>query len=495
MDLKSKYDSLGEFLKLKARLVVLGNTERKDIYHETYSPTVNQKTINLMLALAAHHNMILYGLDIFGAFITADIGEDDDVYVQLPKNIGPDGPNGEPPIWKLKKTLYGLNRSPLAFYTDLTKFLLEHGYTRSTNDNCLFYKHNPTTGDRIFFCIHVDDFAIAASSQHLIDELCTALKTKYILSESDNLETFLGVHIVKEEGHLYLSQPGHIQKMCVEAGLTAETKPMYTPMRTDFNDPEQDDAELCDKSKFQTLLGMLIFVLRSRPDVAYAVNRLATRTKDPGPTTKDYEALKRVVRYLKTTVHLELVYAAGSQAAADAIFTLYAWSDAAYLAHRDSKSHTGICYSYGDEGTGKFYSASQKQKTVTLSSTESETYAATEAAKDIIFFRSILAELGFPQMQPTPLYIDNQSAIALGSNFSGNHKRVRHYMARINFLIDLVDKKFVELRYLPGTEHPADVLTKPKPRSSFEQGRDALLGAPARNTDADIVAIYFQEND
>ena len=87
------------------------------------------------------------------------------------------------------------------------------------------------------------------------------------------------------------------------------------------------------------------------------------------------------------------------------------------------------------------------------------------------------------------------SAITLGSNFSGNHKRVRHYMARINFLIDLVDKKFVELRYLPGISHPADVLTKPKPRSSFEEGRDALLGGPARHTDADIAAIYFQEED
>ena len=447
-----------------------------------------------MLAVAAHHNMILYGLDIFGAVINAEIGEEDHVYVQLPKGLA-DDPDGEAPIWKLKKTLYGLNRSPLAFYTSLTKFLLQHGYARSTNDNCLFYKHNPETGARIFFCIHVDDFAIASTDQYLIDELCTTLKTKYILSESDNLETFLGVHIVKEDGHLYLSQPGHIQKMCVEAGLTDETKPMYTPMRTDFNDQEQDDAPACDKSQFQTLLGMLIFVLRSRPDVAYAVNRLATRTKDPGPTTKDYEALKRVVRYLKTTAHLELVYAANCQAAADAIFTLYAWSDAAYLAHRDSKSHTGICYSYGDEYTGKLYSASQKQKTFTLSSTESETYAATEAAKDIIFFRSILAELGFPQIKPTPLYVDNQSAITLGSNFSGNHKRVRHYMARINFLIDLVDKKFVELRYLPGISHPADVLTKPKPRSSFEEGRDALLGGPARHTDADIAAIYFQEEE
>ena len=155
-------------------------------------------------------------------------------------------------------------------------------------------------------------------------------------------------------------------------------------MRTDFTDEEQDDASPCDKTKYQTLLGMLIFVIRSRPDIAYAVNRLATRCAGKGPTTKDLEALKRVIRYLKTTAHLELVYAAGSSATADAIFTLYAWSDAAYLTHKDSKSHSGTCFAYGDEPTGKFYAASQKQKTTTLSSTESETYAATEAAKDII---------------------------------------------------------------------------------------------------------------
>ena len=68
--------------------------------------------------------------------------------------------------------------------------------------------------------------------------------------------------------------------------------------------------------------------------------------------------------------------------------------------------------------TGKFYAASQKQKITTLSSTEGETYAATEAAKDIIFFRNVLAELGFPQFHPTPLYIDNKSTITLGSNFA-----------------------------------------------------------------------------
>jgi hypothetical protein len=76
--------------------------------------------------------MILYGLDIFGAFITADIDEGDEVYVQLPKGLADDDVDGNAPLWRLRKTLYGLNRSPLAFYSQLTNFLRANGYTRST---------------------------------------------------------------------------------------------------------------------------------------------------------------------------------------------------------------------------------------------------------------------------------------------------------------------------------------------------------------------------
>ena len=224
--------------------------------------------------------------------------------------------------------------------------------------------------------------------------------------------------------------------MCIlKVSISAETKPLIK---------DEDGVAAVEGFSYSSVVGMLLYLSgHTRPDIAYAVNRLATRCAGKGPTTKDFKAIKRVIRYLKTTAHLELVYAAGSSATADAIFTLYAWSDAAYLTHKDSKSHSGTCFAYGDEPTGKFYAASQKQKTTTLSSTESETYAATEAAKDIIFFRNVLAELGFPQFHPTPLYIDNKSTITLGSNFSGNHKRVRHYMARINFLLELVDKKQV----------------------------------------------------
>jgi len=134
-------------------------------------------------------------------------------------------------------------------------------------------------------------------------------------------------------------------------------------------------------------------VLRTRPDVTYAVDRLATRAT--APTIKDYDALRQVAAYLYTTAHLELVYNSANKSECRTIARLFAFSDAAYLTHSDSKSHSGLHFTLGQQ-TGVFHARSQKQKIVTLSSTGAEVYAAIESAKDVIFFRNILAEIDFP---------------------------------------------------------------------------------------------------
>jgi hypothetical protein len=154
---------------------------------------------------------------------------------------------------------------------------------------------------------------------------------------------------------------------------------------------------------------------------------------------------------------------------------LLAYSDAAFIAHKDSKSHSGLHFTLGSE-TGVFHARSQKQKIVTLSSTEAEVYAAIECTKDIIYFRDLLKEMGYPQLSPTPLYLDNKSAITLGQEFSGQHKKVRHFMSRLRFLIDQVQAKVVKLEHLEGEAHPSDVLTKPKPRPGHERNTQDLMG-------------------
>lgn len=470
IDLKIKYDAKGIPIKFKARLVALGNQETHHIIRDVFAPTVNTQTINLMLALAIQNNMHLYGLDITAAFLTADL--DEPVYVQLPPNILPPDSQGNPPIWRLRKALYGLSRAPKAFYTQLAEYLLTHHYRRSIHDPCLFYRHYPD-GRHIYLCMHVDDIAIAATDQTLIQEFVHTIKTRYDVTESDNLETFLGIQIARSGQHLYLSQPGLLEKMATEANITKTTTLPKSPMPTTFNDDDQDNSPPTDKTKFASLLGMLLFVLRTRPDVAYPVNRLATRASNP--TQKDYESLRHIVAYLTATSHYELVYRSNDSTHKSTIAELFAYSDAAYLTHRDSRSHTGVCFTLGSH-SGVFHARSQKQQVVTLSSTESELYAATEATKDIIFFRAILAELGHPQLYPTILYVDNKSMITLAQAFSGNHKRVRHFLARIHFMIEQVNNKIITLEHSPGTTLMADSLTKAQPPSRHTQDTLLLLG-------------------
>jgi hypothetical protein len=99
-----------------------------------------------------------------------------------------------------------------------------------------------------------------------------------------------------------------------------------------------------------------------------------------------------------------------------------------------------------------------------------------EATKDIIYFRAILSELGFPQIKPTPLYVDNKSLITLALQFSGNHKRCKHFLARIHYMIEQVEQHVVKLEHLQGTTLQADMLTKPKERPGFEANRSLMLG-------------------
>jgi hypothetical protein len=239
--------------------------------------------------------------------------------------------------------------------------------------------------------------------------------------------------MIRENGSLYLSQPGKIAKLVETAGLPTTAHTYQNPMRETFSDDDQDKSPQCDHTLYKSLLGGLIFVLRSRPDIAYAVNRLATRSTKA--TEKDMEALKRVVAYLRCTAHYELVLSAQNPAQRQAVARLYAWSDASYLQHCDSKSHTGTCFFYGDGPTGAMHSQSKKQSTVATSSTHAEINGAYTATLDIIHFRHLLQELGYSQIEPTPLMVDNQSLITLCTKFSGSTKAVKHIMMRINFMI------------------------------------------------------------
>ena len=124
-----------------------------------------------------------------------------------------------------------------------------------------------------------------------------------------------------------------------------------------------------------------------------------------------------------------------------------------------------------------FYARSFKQTNLALSSTEAEINPLVDVSKEIIWFRQLLKELGFPQMDPTPVFEDNASAITLATKWSGNNKRSKHFSIRIHFLLEQYNLSIIDLVHLSTDRQIADILTKPLSTDQFLRLRDLLLGA------------------
>jgi hypothetical protein len=338
----------------------------------------------------------------------------------------------------------------------------------------MFFKRE-SKFDFIMLVVHVDDFAIAASTLEMKNKFLLLIKQKYKFKECETVETFLGVHVeYSENGSVMFSQPGRIDEIIRNYDLHAVAPPTV-PMPATFNDEHQNNSPKCDYNAFMTLLGILLFVVKTRPDIAYSVNRMATRASVA--TERDFLSLLRIASYLGGTRNLGITFKRNANEFYQAaLTTLFCWVDASHGTHMDSKSHSGYCFSFGIFISGMFYSKSFKQSIVTLSTMESENYAAVEATKEILWFRSLLKELGFPQVKPTQVFADNASMITIAEDFSGNHKKVKHFLTRINFLIENVKNQIITFTHVPSSDNVADILTKPLGPIDFLRLRPKLLG-------------------
>jgi len=239
-------------------------------------------------------------------------------------------------------------------------------------------------------------------------------------------------------------------------------------MDSKFNHTDQAASESFDREKFMTIIGELMYMFKSRPDIHVSVQKLAARSIQP--TLKDFQACLRVLFYLYHTRDLCLTLPSSKD-----LHNFIVWSDAALDAYTDSKSQLAFCAA-SDFESPPFYTESTKESTVSMSPTECEVGAAVGGAKLAINLRDRFEEAGFPQAGPTCLFVDNTSIIHLTSSMPCKHRRVQHYIRKINFLIDCIQKGIIYLSYVNSIEQLADILTKPLGPSLFIPHRDKLLG-------------------
>jgi hypothetical protein len=218
---------------------------------------------------------------------------------------------------------------------------------------------------------------------------------------------------------------------------------------TDAQCPISDNEKKDMKNiPYKQLVGSLLYIARMmRPDISFAVSLLSRFMANPGRV--HWEAAKRVLKYLKGTKDMQLTY--GNRTDGLVGYTDANWASQDYR-------HSTSSYLFLING-GAISWSSKKQPVITLSSTEAEFIAATHAAKELIWLRSIIKEIARPLTFLMTLFCDNQSAIAL-SRDGMYHSRSKHIDIRFHFIRDVVSQNIASVMYCPTNEMTADMLTK-----------------------------------
>jgi len=291
---KVKYKANGDIERYKARLVAKGFNQREGVdFDETFSPVVKIVTVRCLITLAVNNNWPLYQLDVNNAFLYGDLYED--VYMHLPPGYFP---KGDKRVCKLNKSLYVLKQAPRQWNEKLCNTLLKNNFKQSKSDYSLFIK----TDKEVFIAllVYVDDIVITGNNEIEIEKVKSFLKTQFLIKDLGALKYFLGIEVLRNESTVCLSQRKYTLELLTEYGMLA-CKPVKTPIESKLvisnSAVSDDDKPLEDVTKYQKLLGKLIYLTHTRPDISYTVHCLSQFMHSP--FTSHLKLAFRVLRYLK----------------------------------------------------------------------------------------------------------------------------------------------------------------------------------------------------
>ncbi|KAI3764834.1 hypothetical protein L2E82_14851 [Cichorium intybus] len=405
-------DEIDGSKRYKARLVVKGFQQKRGVdYNEIFSPVVKMTTIRMVLGIVASEDLHLEQLDVKTAFLYGDLEED--IYMVQPEGFPTVGK--ENLVCKLKKSLYGLKQAPRQWYLKFDSFMQRSGYRRCEMDHCCYLKK--FSSSYIILLLYVDDMLIAGSDMQEINKLKKQLSKEFEMKDLGAAKQILGMSI-------------------------ARTKlPKQSPKT-------EEDREQMANVPYASAVGSLMYAMVcTRPDIAHAVGVVSRFMSNPGK--EHWEGVKWLLRYLKGTAEIALCFRRKG-------VVLEGFTDADLGGCVDSgKSTTGYVFTIG--GTAISW-MSRLQKSVALSTTEAEYMAIAEAAKELIWLKNFLSELGM-QQEDCVLHCDNQSAVHLAKN-PVFHSRTKHIQMRYHFIRELINDETLNLKKILGTKNPADMFTK-----------------------------------
>ncbi|XP_071704142.1 uncharacterized protein [Rutidosis leptorrhynchoides] len=460
----SKHDEWNEAMKAELEMIKKNETWKlidlpKDVdFGETLAPVARHDVIKLLLAVAAQRNLKIHHLDVKSAFLNAELVEE--IYVKQPQGFEVAGQ--EDKVYRLYKALYGLKQAPRAWYSKIDAHLINHNFKRSPNESTLYVKQL-NSQEVLIISLYVDDLLVIGSNDNLVEEFKKQMKSEFEMSDLGLMHYFLGMKINQQTSGVYISQKKYASDMLKRFNMFS-CKPVTSPLVLNCKLSKEDGDKLADPTLYRSIIGSLLYLAISRPDLAYAASFLSRFMTSP--TSSHLGAARRVLRYLKGSLDLGIMFERNKDV------KLEGYSDSDWAGSVDDmKSTSGYVF---NRGSGAFCWNSKKQSVVAQSTAEAEYIAIAAAVNHAVWIRKLLSDLDLTQDSPTVIYCDNKSAIAIAEN-PVQHGRTKHINVKYHVIREAEKNREVKLKYCTSDDQLADMLTKSLTGMKLDQLKTRLM--------------------
>lgn len=356
---------------------------------------------------------------------------------QLPKNA----------VLKLKKSIYGLKQASRQWFLKFSECLLSLGFTKGHGDHTLFI--HSSGNEFLAVLVYVDDIVIASTTEGAATQLTATLKQSFKLRELGPLKYFLGLEIARNAEGISLCQRKYALELLTSTGMLA-CKPSSIPMIPNTKLSKTDGELLENREMYRSLVGRLMYLTITRPDITFAVNKLCQYSA--APRTSHLTAVYKVLQYIKGTVGQGLFYSS------DPDLTLKGFADSDWGTCPDTRrSTTGFTMFLG---SSLISWRSKKQPTVSRSSVEAEYRALALASCEMVWIATLLSDLRVYTGSVPILFSDSTAAIYIATN-PVFHERTKHIEIDCHTVRERLDRGLIKMLHVRTEDQVADILTKP----------------------------------
>jgi len=442
----------------RARLVACGYSQIPgvDFNEVPYSPVINDVTYRLLLVLSLVHGYSRVIVDVETAFLHGELEAEEEIYMECPQGME----DSKNKVLRLKKTIYGLVQAAKAFYKKLTQVLKSIGFEGGIIDPCLLTRKGKK--GIVHIAIYVDDCFCCGDMEEIEQVIEDMKNSGFKLKIEKELSDYLSCKLLfsKDKKKAWIGQPHLLKKIETSFGNELEKIRSYkSPAAPGMGivKADEDDADMSDKDKthYRSGVGMLLFLVKhTRPDLANATRELSKVMNKPTPNAM--KELRRALKYALDTKELGLKMNP-EELDTSKEFEIKLFSDSDWAGDKDTrKSVTGYCIFF--QGCAVSWK-SKGQSTISLSSSEAELMALSEATKEIRFVYELLVSMKVPVKTPIICNVDNVGAIFMAENATATPKS-KHIDIKAKFVTQFVADKFIKVIFVKSEDNVADIFTK-----------------------------------